>query len=128
MDKICACGCGKKIPHINEHSRRKYIHGHYTVSIETRIKQSKSKIKNGEQGIRRIQISMYKTNSCIFGCTGNKKYLLHHNPPITKENARRWEGYLFNVCQSCHEKIHNGSLHISDEYGIFWGDRQYIKW
>jgi hypothetical protein len=131
---LCGCGCGEKA---NE--GRKFIQNHTwrgrpvredtkekmskllkgrTLSEETKRKMSNSLIKHGE-GALRTKHSAYKEQKCVFGCESNY-YELHHEPRITKENAKEWEGKLVNVCKSCHNKIHHGSLTVPENFGIIW--------
>lgn len=100
----------------------KYALGHnQTKEHKEKIgKQSKGNtyaLKTGEFYIYNRQLK-HKEQSCVFGCD-SLYYVMHHNPPI-KESIIDWEGRLVNVCQSCHRKIHCGSLILPEGAGKSW--------
>lgn len=62
----------------------------------------------------------HKKQECLFGCENAKIYDLHHEPKMTSENYKEWEGRLINLCRSCHRKVHCKTLKFSINEGIKW--------
>lgn len=76
-------------------------------------------IKHGEIGLR-TQHSKLKRQECIFGCEHAIRYDQHHEPRLTRENVKEWEGRLVNLCISCHTKVRFGSISIPKDVGVPW--------